>query len=145
MNQTRLNEIAIFLLRIALGIILLAHGLYLKFFVFSLPGTANFFVSQGLPAWLAYAVFAIETIAGILLVLGIHARWTALAVLPILLGATWVHAGNGWVFSAQGGGWEYPLYLSLLAVVQALVGNGAFGLVRSHRSNSNREQSTIVS
>lgn len=137
MNQARLNEIAIFLLRIALGTMLLAHGLYLKFFVFTLPGTANFFVSQGLPAWLAYAVFAIETITGILLVLGIHARWAALAVLPVLLGATWVHAGNGWVFSSQGGGWEYPLYLSLLAVVQALVGNGAFVLVRSQRSNSN--------
>ena len=40
----------------------------------------------------------------------------------ILAGAAWAHAGNGWVFSAQNGGWEYPLYLSLLAIVQGLLG-----------------------
>jgi putative oxidoreductase len=51
-----------------------------------------------------------------------------LALIPILLGATWTHAGNGWLFSAEGGGWEYPLFLSVTAAVQALLGDGAFAL-----------------
>lgn len=131
MNQTQLNDYAIFLLRVALGIMLLAHGPYLKFFVFSLPGTAEFFVALGLPGWLAYAVFVTETVAGVMLVLGIQSRWAALAVVPILLGATWAHAGNGWMFAFENGGWEYPLYLSLLAFAQFLLGDGAWALSRS--------------
>ena len=45
-----------------------------------------------------------------------------------LVGATWAHAGNGWMFGSTNGGWEYPLYLSLLAVVQVLLGDGVFAL-----------------
>ena len=58
-------------------------------------------------------------------------RWVALALVPILLGATWVHSGNGWLFSAEGGGWEYPFFLALAAVVQALLGDGAHALKAS--------------
>lgn len=131
MNQNQLTDFAIFLLRVAFGVMLLAHSLYLKYFVFSLPGTAQFFVTLGLPGWLAYAVFVTETIAGVMLVLGIQSRWAALAVLPIMLGATWAHAGNGWLFTFENGGWEYPLYLSLLAFAQFLLGDGAWALSRS--------------
>ena len=35
---------------------------------------------------------------------------------------------NGWVFSAEGGGWEYPLFLTVTAVVQSLLGDGAYAL-----------------
>jgi putative oxidoreductase len=44
----------------------------------------------------------------------------------VLLGATWAHAGNGWLFSAPNGGWEYPAFWSVALLVQALLGNGAF-------------------
>lgn len=128
MTDNRLLPYAVFLLRVALGIMFLAHGVVLKLIAFGLPGTAQFFESIGFPGWLAYAVFAAEAVGGTLLVLGVHARWVALALLPILFGAVWTHVGNGWVFSAAGGGWEYPLYLSLLAVVQSLAGDGAFAL-----------------
>ena len=50
MVQTQLNEIAIFLLRVALGTMFLAHSLILKLLDFTLPGTAEFFVYFGLPA-----------------------------------------------------------------------------------------------
>ncbi|MDT8408706.1 MAG: hypothetical protein RQ741_03815 [Wenzhouxiangellaceae bacterium] len=52
------------------------------------------------------------------------------AILPVLLGALYVHLGNGWVFSNAGGGWEYPLYLVALAVAQFLLGAGAWSLDR---------------
>ena len=55
-------------------------------------------------------------------------RRVALLLAPILAGATWAHWGNGWVFSFEGGGWEYPLYLALLAVAQFLLGDGRLAL-----------------
>lgn len=131
MTQEKLNQNAVFLMRIALGIMFIAHSWFLKLFIFTLPGTAKFFGTLGLPEWFAYIVFAAEAIGGILLVLGIQARWVALALVPILAGATWAHWGNGWMFGYENGGWEYPLYLTLLAGVQFMLGDGTFALVRS--------------
>ena len=108
------------LLRVALGIMFLAHSIVLKYFTFTLAGTAQYFASIGLPASLAYVVFAAEAVGGVLLILGLYTRWVALALVPVLLGALWVHAGNGWVFNAPNGGWEYPLFLIVISVVVAL-------------------------
>ena len=108
------------LLRVSLGLMFIAHSVILKYLTFTLAGTAQYFASIGLPGPLAYVVFAVEAIAGVLLVLGIQTRWSALATIPVLIGALWVHSGNGWVFSAANGGWEYPLFLIVLAAVVAL-------------------------
>ena len=35
---------------------------------------------------------------------------------------------HGWVFSAPNGGWEYPAFLVVLVIVQALIGEGAYAL-----------------
>lgn len=119
---------AAFLLRVALGVMFLAHSLYLKAIIYTLPGTAQFFASLGLPEAVAYLTFAGEVVGGLALILGVQVRAVALALLPILLGAIWVHAGNGWLFTAKGGGWEYPAFLAMAAVVQAGLGAGAFAL-----------------
>ena len=108
------------LLRVALGIMFIAHSVVLKYFTFTLAGTAQYFSSIGLPAPLAYVVFALEAVGGVLLVLNIATRWVALGLVPVLLGAMWVHLGNGWVFSAPNGGWEYPLFLIVISIVVAL-------------------------
>lgn len=131
MVDDRYAPYAVFLLRIALGVMFLSHSLVLKVMMFGLPGTADYFASLGLPGWFAYVVVSMEIVGGIALILGIQARWVALLLSPILLGAIWVHAGNGWVFTSQGGGWEYPVYLTLLCVAQAMLGDGAFALNRS--------------
>lgn len=130
-DQTRSTALAAFVLRIALGTMFIAHSLILKLFVFTLPGTAKFFVSIGLPECFAYVVFALEAVGGILLLLGVQVRLVALALLPILAGATWAHWGNGWMFGYPNGGWEYPLYLTVLAGVQVLLGEGAYALQKS--------------
>jgi putative oxidoreductase len=108
------------LLRISLGVMYLTHSVVLKLFTFGLAGTAGYFESIGLPGALAYAVFAAEAIGGVLLLANVATRWVALGLLPVLGGALWVHAGNGWVFSASGGGWEYPLFLIVVSVVVSL-------------------------
>src|SRR5262249_1546097 len=119
----------VLLLRVSLGIMFLAHSVVLKLLTYGLPGTAAFFVGVGLPASLAYATFAAEAIGGILLVLGVQTRWVALALSPIMIGAlVFVHAANGWVFTSPNGGWEYPLYLFVLCIAQALLGDGPLAL-----------------
>ena len=55
-------------------------------------------------------------------------RAVSVALLPVLLGATYVHFGAGWVFSNPNGGWEYPAFLTLATVVQALLGPGRFAV-----------------
>jgi putative oxidoreductase len=96
--------------------------------MYTLPGTAQFFASIGLPAALAYLTFWGELVGGVALVAGIGTRIVALGLIPILLGATWVHAGNGWVFSAANGGWEYPVFLIAASLVAALLGDGKYAV-----------------
>jgi len=124
---------AALLLRLALGTMFIAHAL-LKYLVFTLPGTEQFFVSVGLPGFLAYVTFAVEMIGGVLLIAGFKTRIVALALVPVLLGATWVHAGNGWLFTSPNGGWEYPAFWTVALAVQALLGDGAFALARTQAS-----------
>ena len=127
MIDARTAPYAALTLRITLGAMFIAHAL-LKVFVFTLPGTVQFFESLGLPGSLAYVTFAAELVGGAMLVLGIGTRWVAALLIPVLLGAVWVHAPNGWLFSAPKGGWEYPAFLSVAAFVQALLGDGAYAL-----------------
>jgi len=131
MNASRNTDYGIALLRVSLGLMFIAHGVVLKYFTFTLAGTAQFFESIGLPGFLAYVVFGMEAVGGVLLVLGVRTREVSAALLPILAGALWVHSGNGWVFSNANGGWEYPLYLVVLSVAQILLGEGAFALSRT--------------
>jgi putative oxidoreductase len=119
----------VLLLRVSLGVMFLAHSFLLKLLTYGLPGTAAFFVGVGLPAPLAYVTFAAEAIGGMLLILGVQTRWVALALSPIMIGAlVFVHAANGWVFTSPNGGWEYPLYLFVLCIAQALLGDGPLAL-----------------
>ena len=115
------------MLRVLLGSVLLAHGL-LKIFVFTISGTVGYFESLGLPAIVAYLTIFGEVAGGLALIAGLYTRLTALLSLPILLGATWAHAGNGWVFSNEGGGWEFPALLAVLAGVVALQGAGSYAV-----------------
>ena len=125
-------------LRLALGTMFIAHAL-LKYYVFTLPGTAQFFQSLGLPGALAYFTFAAELLGGMLILAGFYGRWVSAALIPVLLGATWAHAGNGWVFTAPNGGWEYPAFLTAAALAQALVGDGAYALSNVLRARKLRQ------
>jgi len=129
-----LTDVATLILRVSLGVMFVAHGL-LKIMVFTLPGTVGFFESVGFPGWMAYAVVAAEIGGGALLILGIETRKVAMALIPVLLGATYVHLGNGWVFSSENGGWEYPLFLTLVTIVQAMLGSGQYALRFGKSSN----------
>jgi putative oxidoreductase len=124
------TQLGIALLRVSLGVMWIAHAL-LKLLVFTLPGTAQYFASIGFPGFLAYPVFAAELLGGVALLLGVYARQAALALVPVMAVAAWVHLPNGWVHTSTGGGWEYPVFLIAASISLWLLGDGAAALKRS--------------
>jgi putative oxidoreductase len=128
MIHTRNADYAAFVLRLSLGTMYVAHGT-MKLVVFGPAGTAGFFEAIGLPGILGYATMYAEIFGGLALILGIGSRLVAAALVPVLIGSIlFVHGDKGWVFSAPGGGWEYPAFLVAASIVQVMLGNGGFAL-----------------
>jgi putative oxidoreductase len=144
MSENRLRSYGVLLLRLALGTIFIAHSVIYMTMTMTLPGAVDFFASLGLPPWFAYATILAEALGGLLLILGIQARWVALTLSPILVGAIWVHSGNGWLFASPKGGWEYPLYLFVLCIAQAMLGDGAHALSPSWLPAERRKSSDVA-
>jgi putative oxidoreductase len=141
MSDQRQVQLAAGILRTGVGVMFIAHAL-LKYFVFTLPGTAQFFESLGLPGALGYVTFGAELVGGVMLVFGVYTRMVAFALVPILLGATWAHFGNGWVFTAAKGGWEYPAFLTLTTIVVGLLGHVRYA-VTSGKTHSSAARSAV--
>ena len=127
MKSQALADYAGFVLRIALGSVFIAHAL-LKLFVLTLPGTVQFFASQGFPGWMAYPVIAGEILGGVFLILGVFTRLAAILLIPIMAGAFLTHYPNGWMFASRGGGWEYIGLLIIALLIQVCLGSGKFSI-----------------
>ncbi|WP_431281794.1 DoxX family protein [Humitalea sp. 24SJ18S-53] len=119
---------AAFLLRVSLGLMFLAHGALLKLMTFGIPGTMGFFGSLGYPPIFGVVVIVAEIAAGIALIAGVWVRLVSILALPIMIGALIQHSGNGWLFSATRGGWEFPAFWIAALLVQAGLGAGAFAV-----------------
>lgn len=135
MIDTKTAPYGVLALRLALGILFLAH-LAPKIFVFTVPGFVGYFASLGLPAILAYATLGLELAGGFALLLGVYARWMALPLVAELLGTiVFEHGKNGWLFTNQGGGWEFPALWAVALVVFFLLGDGPYALRASRRAD----------
>jgi len=121
------TDLAALALRLSSGVLFLAHG-WMKVSLFTIPGTVAFFESLGLPGFFAYLTILAELGGGLLLISGIAVRLVSLPLIAILLGSVWAHAGFGWTFSNEGGGWEFPLFWAVVQGVIALLGAGAYAL-----------------
>ena len=129
MIHAQTASIAALLLRLSMGIMLIAHGFYLKIFVFTMAGASGFFESIGLPGWLAWVVMLYETIGGILMILGLFNRWNSLFQGVSLLFAAYLgHSANGWLFSSPNGGWEFPAFWAIVCFSLALLGEGKYAV-----------------
>jgi putative oxidoreductase len=128
LDERTTTPYAALLLRVTMGLAFLAHGLLLKVMTFGLPGTMGYFGSIGYPPVLGAVVAIAEIVGGLALIAGLWVRTVSLLFLPIMIGATIQHLPNGWVFSAAGGGWEFPAVWTLLLLVQAGLGAGAHAL-----------------
>ena len=77
----------------------------------------------------AYAVFFIETIGAVLIILGLFTRFIAAAAAIEFAVITFVaHWPQGFAWSR--GGWEYPLFWGLILLAIALRGGGPYSLDR---------------
>jgi putative oxidoreductase len=128
MSREELIQYGTFLLRLSLGTLFLAHG-SLKLFVFKPAGTAAYFRSLGLPGVVGYLTILGELGGGTLLIFGVATSLVAIVLVPLIIGTiVMVHGSKGWMFSNEGGGWEFPAFWSAALVVQALLGSGPFSL-----------------
>lgn len=121
-----LRPVGLLLLRIALGIIFIAHG-YPK--LTHLRGGAqmqSFFVEHGLPGYFVYIAGVIEAFGGGLLVLGLFTRAAALLLALEMCVAIWkVHSGHGYLAVHD---YEFPLALASACFALATAGAGMISL-----------------
>ena len=122
----------LFILRLALGAVFIAHGSQKLFGAFGGPGLkgfSGFLGSLGFkPAMgLAFTVAIVEFVGGISLVLGFLSRFGAgLIAVVMAVAILSVHLKKG--FFAGNGGFEFPLVLLAAAIALALLGPGNFAL-----------------
>ncbi len=120
---------ALFLLRIALGIIFIAHGgqkVFGWFGGYGLEGTAGFMATLGVPKFLAYLASFTEFFGGLAVLSGLLTRPAALGLAITMIVAIFkVHLGAG--FFAPNG-FEYPLSLLAIAVTIFIAGPGKYSI-----------------
>jgi putative oxidoreductase len=116
------------LLRVTMGILFLAHAIWWKVVTAGMEHVVPWFVSQGYPAWFAWAVTGLETAGGIALLLGWRVALVAPVLAALMAGITWQQFPNGWIYTSTHGGWEYPAFWTVALVAQAMLGAGAFSL-----------------
>jgi putative oxidoreductase len=119
-------DLALLLLRVMLGIVMLAHGVP-KVLHFS--GIVEGFGNMGIPLHALAAAWATiaEAGGGLLMLLGVLTDIAGAMFAIDMLGAIiFVHAANG--FSAGKGGYEFPLMLLIVALAIALMGPGRYSV-----------------
>ena len=128
------------LLRLGLGAVFVMHA-YLALFVVTPGGVAALNTRIDLPApeLMAWYLIAAHGLGGLMLVLGLWARWAALANVPVMLWAAYlVHGGQGFFMKAVAlpsgqhvaGGYEFTLTLLVATLAQVFLGGGALAVTR---------------
>ena len=132
----------IMLLRVTLGVIFVMHG-YLGLWVIGPAGIGGYTIGMGYPPALATALAWYLIVAhlggGALLVLGLWTRWAALAQVPIMASATFLHHWKQGFFlrglildatrgQAIAGGYEFTLLILVATVALVFLGGGALAL-----------------
>jgi putative oxidoreductase len=142
------DSIGLFILRLVLGAVLLAHGAQLVFSLFGGGGpraTIQGFAQMGLPPWVAVFAMAVELLGGLGLLVGLLTRIPALGALAVMAGAVYeVHARYGffmnWSGKSSGEGFEYHLLAGAIALA-LLVGGGGRWSIDHALSKRNRTRS----
>jgi putative oxidoreductase len=120
----RLQPLALFVMRLTLGIIMVAHG-YPKIFR-HMHDFVHMVGGMGLPSWLAYLSMLAEFFGGLAILAGLFTRLAAFAITIDLFVAIWkVHWHNG---LTGNGGFEFPLAVATLAFALIFLGAGPISL-----------------
>ena len=130
-------DIAALLLRLSLGVILIAHGRNHGWGDGGLKGTTSWFESIGLRPARVHAIASayMEVAAGMVLLVGLLVPFASAAGVGIMAVAfVTVHRANGFFIFAKGEGYEYVMSVAVALVALSVLGAGkvsvdhAFGI-----------------
>ena len=120
----KLKPLALLLLRCALGIVFIYHGMPKLF------GKTQMFIDSftgmGLPVWTVYLAGVIELLGGGLLILGLFTRIAGLLLTAHMAIALWKFNLAEGVLAVRE--YEFPLVLAAAAFALAALGAGAISL-----------------
>jgi len=123
----RLQPLALLVMRLALGVVMVAHGSQKVFG--GVHHFAQFVGSLGLPAWLGYLAAFTEFVGGLLILIGLFTRLMGFAMCIDMSVAIWkIHWHNGLLGSPNKPGYELPLALAALAFALIFFGAGPIAL-----------------
>ena len=126
---------SLLLVRIALGIVILPHGMQKALGLFGgygFAGTVGFFQSMGMPFLIGTLVILAEFVGSIGLILGLGTRFMAFSVGLTMAGAAILggHLNNGffmnWFGMQKGEGLEYFILVVGMALAVLISGSGKF-------------------
>jgi len=132
MTRDNTLNFSMFVLRMILGIIFMAHGAQKLFGMFGgigIDGTTKMVEGLGLPYpdILAIVWACVEFVGGIFFVLGITSRWTATAIVTLMLVSTFkINMAYG--FFIQNGGIEYNLLVIGSCIPLIFIGGGSWSV-----------------
>ena len=130
--KSNFNDLALLLLRLALGSIMWAHGAQKLLGLFGghgPQGFVRFVASLDMPPALGWLVIAIEFFGGIAIVLGVLSRLAALGFAVVMVVAiAKVHWASGFFLGPKSTGFEYQILLGAAALAIFLAGPGRYAL-----------------
>jgi putative oxidoreductase len=124
-------DVALFVMRVALGVGLAAHGYNKVFGGGGLTGTAGWFGSIGMrqPALQARLAAGTELVGGLAFAAGLLTPFAAAGMIGVVLVALWVaHRNNGFFIFHKDQGWEYTAFIAVVAWGIGAIGPGEISL-----------------
>jgi putative oxidoreductase len=126
---------SLLLVRLALGVVILPHGMQKALGIFGgygFTGTIGFFESMGMPFILAFLVILAEFVGSLGLIAGIATRFMAFSLFVEMTGAMILggHIHNGffmnWFGTQKGEGIEYFILVIGISLAVLIGGSGKF-------------------
>jgi len=126
---------SLLIVRLALGFVILPHGMQKALGMFGgygFAGTVGFFQSMGMPFIIGTLVILAEFIGSIGVIIGLGTRFMAASILLTMSGAMVLggHLNNGffmnWFGMQKGEGVEYFILIIGLALATVIGGSGKF-------------------
>lgn len=127
------------ILRVALGVVMLGHGLQKAFGWFGGFGWNNtmgyFTGTVGLPSWLSALVILIESLGAVLLIIGFAGRINAALMAIVMAGAFFAeHLRHGffmnWFGTNKGEGFEFDILFWAISLIIVINGSGKCSIDR---------------